>query len=171
MKTDIYGQPIYTEVEIQQILLRDPQYDIAQLRVSTLHEGAAQCDLGNRQLPLIDCGGGDNMYSIVEMDYRWQCKWWMPTHYAELDIERWCLDRATNEAQLQRIASELLLYNERGLQNMLRYMLYLVDTMREHGIIWGVGRGSCVSSYVLYIIGVHKIDSLWWDLPIDEFLK
>jgi DNA polymerase III alpha subunit len=43
--------------------------------------------------------------------------------------------------------------------------------MREHGVVWGVGRGSSVASYVLFLIGIHKIDSLYYDLPIDEFLK
>jgi DNA polymerase III alpha subunit len=54
---------------------------------------------------------------------------------------------------------------------LLCYMKYLVDTMRKHNIVWGVGRGSSVSSYVLYLIGIHRINSLTYDLSIDEFLK
>jgi DNA polymerase III alpha subunit len=47
----------------------------------------------------------------------------------------------------------------------------MVDVMREQDIVWGVGRGSSVASYVLYLIGVHKIDSLYYDLDIAEFLR
>ena len=51
------------------------------------------------------------------------------------------------------------------------FMKYLVDTLRKNNIIWGVGRGSSVASYVLYLLGVHRIDSLYYDLDITEFLK
>jgi DNA polymerase III alpha subunit len=50
-------------------------------------------------------------------------------------------------------------------------MKYLVDTLRKNIIVWGVGRGSSVASYILYLIGVHRIDSLYYDLDIAEFLK
>ena len=54
---------------------------------------------------------------------------------------------------------------------LLKYLKYLVDTMRNNNIVWGVGRGSSVASFVLFLIGVHKINSLYYDLPIEEFLK
>ena len=53
----------------------------------------------------------------------------------------------------------------------VKYLKYLVDTMRDNQVIWGVGRGSSVASYVLYLIGIHKIDSMYYDLPINEFLR
>jgi DNA polymerase III alpha subunit len=55
--------------------------------------------------------------------------------------------------------------------DLLFYLKYLVDTLRENKVLWGVGRGSSVASYVLYLIGVHKIDSLKYNLDIAEFLK
>ena len=55
--------------------------------------------------------------------------------------------------------------------HLLRYMIYLVDFMRENNIVWGVGRGSSVASYVLYLIGVHRIDSIQYDLDWREFLR
>jgi len=50
-------------------------------------------------------------------------------------------------------------------------MKYVVDTLRSNSIVWGVGRGSSVASYVLFIIGVHKIDSVKYKLAINEFFK
>jgi DNA polymerase III alpha subunit len=55
--------------------------------------------------------------------------------------------------------------------DLLFYLKYLVDTLRENKVVWGVGRGSSVASYVLYLIGIHKIDSIKYDLDITEFLK
>jgi DNA polymerase III alpha subunit len=43
--------------------------------------------------------------------------------------------------------------------------------MRDNNIVWGVGRGSSVASYVLYLLGIHKIDSIKYNLSPDEFFK
>ena len=72
---------------------------------------------------------------------------------------------------MQRVWEELDAFKERDMHNLLRYMIYLVDFMREHNIVWGVGRGSSVSSYVLYLIGIHKVDSIKYGLDINEFLR
>ena len=55
--------------------------------------------------------------------------------------------------------------------DVLRFMVYMIDTMRKNNIVWGVGRGSSVSSYILYLIGVHKVDSIKFELNIEEFLR
>ena len=95
----------------------------------------------------------------------------MPDKYKQLDVAKYLLDLCNTDAQLQRVGEELLLYQERDMFNLLKFLVYCVDTMREHSIVWGVGRGSSVASYVLYLIGVHKIDSLYYDLDIAEFLR
>ena len=95
----------------------------------------------------------------------------MPDSYADFDIAKFVLDQCQNGAELQRAGEELLIYQERDMFTLLRYLKYLVDTMRANKIVWGVGRGSSVSSFFLFLIGVHKINSLYYDLPIDEFLK
>ena len=89
----------------------------------------------------------------------------------DLDIAAWVLEKCKTEAELQRVGQELILYQERDLFNLLRFMKYLVDTLRQNKLVWGVGRGSSTASYVLYLIGVHRIDSLFYDLDIAEFLK
>jgi DNA polymerase III alpha subunit len=81
------------------------------------------------------------------------------------------LDQCTNEAELQRAGEELILFQERNMFVLLQYLKYLVDTMRKHNIVWGVGRGSSVASFVLFLLGVHRINSLYYDLSIDEFIK
>jgi DNA polymerase III alpha subunit len=63
------------------------------------------------------------------------------------------------------------LYQERDLFDLLRYLVYLVDVMKDNNVIWGVGRGSSVASYVLYLLGVHRIDSMFYDLDVREFLR
>ena len=81
------------------------------------------------------------------------------------------LDLCTTQEQLQRAGHELMLFQERDMFDLLRYLKYLVDVMKHNNIIWGVGRGSSVASYVLYLLQVHKIDSMFYDLDIKEFLR
>jgi len=95
----------------------------------------------------------------------------MPDEYKELDIAAYVLGLCTQDYELQRVGEELLLFQERDAFNLLRYMKYLVDTLRKNNIVWGVGRGSSVASYVLFLLGVHKINSIYYNLDIEEFLK
>lgn len=109
--------------------------------------------------------------SVPEFDRCRQGRWFMPDSYRDCDIAQHVLSLCTTQEQLQRVGEELLLYQERGLFDLLRYLRYLVDVMRDNHVIWGVGRGSSVSSYVLYLMGVHRIDSLFYDLDVREFLR
>jgi len=109
--------------------------------------------------------------SVPEFDSRKQGIWFMPDEYRDLDIAQHILDLCDTQEQLQRVGEELLLYQEHDLFDLLRYMKYLVDVMRENQVIWGVGRGSSVASYVLYLLGVHRIDSMYYDLDPREFLR
>ena len=89
-----------------------------------------------------------------------------------MDIAQHVLDLCQgDESKLQRVGKELLMYQERGLFDLLKYLKYLVDTMKDHKVIWGVGRGSSCASYVLYLMGIHKVDSMFYNLDVEEFLR
>jgi DNA polymerase III alpha subunit len=103
-----------------------------------------------------------------------QGEWFMPDEYKDINVFEYVLRKAEIpcEQHVQdRIWEELQEYEKRDMHNLLRYMIYLVDFMRENNIVWGVGRGSSVASYVLYLIGVHKINSIQYDLDWREFLR
>ena len=100
-----------------------------------------------------------------------QAHWNMPEEYKRLDIAEYVLSLCNTQEELQRCGHELLLYQEKDLFNLLRYLKYLVDVMTENKVIWGVGRGSSVASYVLYKLGVHRIDSMFYKLEPEEFLR
>jgi len=100
-----------------------------------------------------------------------QGEWFMPDEYKNMDIYSWVEQRCNTHDEVARIDEEFIAYEEKGLLDLLRYMVYLVDFMRENNIVWGVGRGSSVASYVLYIIGVHRINSIQYGLDWREFLR
>jgi hypothetical protein len=109
--------------------------------------------------------------SVAEFDAKRQQTWFMPDEYQNIDIAEHVLGLCQTPEQLQRVGQELLLYQQHNLFDLLRYLRYLVDVMTANNVIWGVGRGSSVSSYVLYLLGVHRIDSVFYDLDICEFLR
>jgi hypothetical protein len=109
--------------------------------------------------------------SVPEFHAVQQLMWHMPDQYKTLDIAEHVLGLCKTEAELQRCGAELLRYQERGLFDLLRYLTYLVDVMTLNQVIWGVGRGSSVASYVLYLLGVHRIDSIYYNLDVAEFLR
>lgn len=100
-----------------------------------------------------------------------QNQWIMDKEYLELNVEEYILNRCKTNEEIERVKEELELYKERDLFPILRLMIYICDKMRQNGIVWGVGRGSSVSSYCLYLIGIHKINSIKFDLDIGEFLR
>ena len=113
----------------------------------------------------------ENVTVVPDWDRVQQQTWFMPDEYRQLDIAQFVLDLCTSEPELQRCGEELLLYQERSLFPLLQYLKYLVDVMTQNQVIWGVGRGSSVASFVLYKLKVHRIDSLHYNLDVHEFLR
>jgi DNA polymerase III alpha subunit len=97
--------------------------------------------------------------------------WWMPDEYKNLNIIDYLLSKTNNEKEYQRVIEELAEFQERGLMPLLNYMVYFVTTMDNNNVVMGVGRGSSVASYILYLIGVHKVDSIKYDLDYKEFFR
>lgn len=106
-----------------------------------------------------------------EYDCDNQNKWFMPDSYYNLEIESYLLSLCKTVEEVDRVAEELELFYQHNMITVLKYLKYLVDTLRENNIVWGVGRGSSVASYCLFLLGVHKIDSIKYKLDINEFLK
>jgi len=169
MKTDDYGQIILTENDLCDLYMRDPTRTIKNCLVDK-QINLDSIFLSEENLPIL-VEYVDTKLSLEEFDEINQSQWQMPQEYYEIDIAKWILDQCKTEEELQRAGDELLKFHDRNMFPLLKYLKYLVDTMRRNNIVWGVGRGSSVASYVLYLIGIHRINSLYYQLSVDEFLK
>jgi DNA polymerase III alpha subunit len=169
MRTDNYGRLIFTETDICDMLLKDPTCTLSNVLVEDKILFNSDIVDINTIPKLVEYVGSD--LSVSQFDKTNQNNWNMPVEYKNLDIAKYILDQCSNSEELQRAGQELLLFQEREMFPLLQYLKYLVDTMRKHDVVWGVGRGSSVASFVLFLLGVHKINSLYYDLSIDEFLK
>ena len=109
--------------------------------------------------------------SVEKFDKTNQSDWFMPADAVHESLVEMLYGMCETDVQKDRVSQEINLFIQHGMFDLLYYLKYLVDTMRKNNIVWGVGRGSSVASYVLYLIGIHKIDSIKYELDINEFLK
>jgi DNA polymerase III alpha subunit len=167
MKTDKFGQIIYNESDLVSMIMREATIEGMLVEPGvTLEAASAYLE----QVPdLIEYLFTD--MTVKEFDVMKQNSWHMPDEYKHMDIAEYVLSLCDSDEKLQRCGQELLLFQERNLFDLLRYLKYLVDTLKSNNMIWGVGRGSSVASYVLYLLGVHRIDSMFYDLDAREFLR
>lgn len=98
-------------------------------------------------------------------------EWNIPDAVANLDLDVYFAERVKTLDEAVRVAEELALYRERNMEPMLRFMIHLVAVMQENKIVWGVGRGSSVSSFLLYLAGLHSVNSVKYNLDIKEFIR
>ena len=172
MKSDQYGRVEVTEQEAFYALYRGAVSDLSAVHIDdpevVAQYNQARATNADRiptleQLKQLDI-------SLADFDKLNQQQWFMPEDYCPNIIE-WLFEQCSNDEQAIRVSEELELFIQYKMMDVLRYVKYLVDTMRKEGIVWGVGRGSSVASYVLYLICVHKVDSIKYNLDIREFLK
>lgn len=173
MQTNKFGEIILDSEDLSDLIMRgqDPT-EIKNLTVDrSIDLEKLQRSIENPGSLLTWTFPEDSDRAIPEFDLIKQSNWFMPEEYKNLDIAVYVLSLCQTQEELQRAGQELLLYQERDLFDLLRYLKYLVDIMRENNVIWGVGRGSSVASYVLYLLGVHRINSMFYDLDPREFLR
>ncbi|VVC05083.1 Bacterial DNA polymerase III alpha subunit [uncultured archaeon] len=108
---------------------------------------------------------------VKEFHHENQQKWLMPEKYKNFNIESLLFSFCNTEEEKSRVQEELELYKKFELLDMLKYLKYLWDAARKHQIIWGIGRGSSCSSYCLYLMGIHRVNSLKYGLNIRDFLR
>ena len=170
LNLDEYGNALLTKEEGRTALLFG--HDISGAVITDEHE----VELYNKFSKKI-LGKEDQLSFPIDgidvEDYHNLCNqvWNIPAKYKALDIKEKLLSLCESDIERDRVELEYGMFEERNLIPLLQFLTYIVDYMRKNEIVWGVGRGSSVASYCLYLLGVHKVDSIKYDLPIEEFLK
>ena len=184
MKTDDLGIPRFSDRDLidmiysghadkVHVVLCDPSDDVDRFNAAMEEQGFSKLQ---KYVPLdVDQKTFDGVC---------QGEWFMPDEYKVYDLLSFFDVSVARETgypisnlgymktpEYARKQEELKAFQERDLVQLLRYMKYLVDFMRKNNIVWGVGRGSSVASYLLYLIGVHRINPIQYDLDWREFLR
>ena len=168
--TNQYGEPIVNCSDLMELVYQG--YDINKVKVNDSRVEKYNSIINELALdwPVIE-KLNEIEISVENYDFALQSDWYMPESYKNMDIEHYIKKLAKTEDEKIRVEEELILYKKYNILNVLKFLVYLITTMRENDIVWGVGRGSSVSSYVLYLLGVHKVNSIKYGLNIGDFLK
>lgn len=171
MKFDSYGNAFLTSNDVCELLYKNPDVSFENIILDDPDKfNDAVKHFYLECLPLKRHDVQSNI-SVDEFDAKNQNNWYMPEEYKSLDIVEHIVSLCKTDAELQRVAAELLLYEERNLFDLLRFLKYMIDLFKRHDVVYGIGRGSSTASYVLYLLGVHRVNSIAYDLDIKEFLK
>lgn len=172
MHVNRYGQVIRSEKEAVDLLYQNPDLDLTFINfdnpvtVNKFNDSAKACEVDIN----INQEYAFNI-SIEDYDKINQRQWFIPEELQNFDIDTWLYEQCQTENEFFRVQSELEQYDKFHMRQILVIAKYLVDEFRKNQIVWGVGRGSSVASYCLFLIGLHKVDSLKYNLDVAEFLK
>jgi len=165
MRTDNLGNLIFQEQDIFNMLYKGQAEYLDQIfteETPGIVQLFANSGITPKQLEL---------YATQELfDKANQSDWFIPKDYYPNLVEM-LYGMCTTTDQTDRVSEELEAFIEHDMLDLLFCLKYIVDTLRSNNVVWGVGRGSSVASYVLYLLGVHKIDSLKYNLDWREFLR
>ena len=151
---------VYRDIELTEILIEDSTF----------------IEKYNQFSKLFDIGDNikyEKPSKLPKEEYIKNClkEWNLPIEYESCDIKKLLYERCITDIEKQRVEDEYIEFEKRGLISVLKFLNYFVETLRKNNIVWGVGRGSSVASYCLYLLGVHKVDSIKYNLDMEEFLK
>ena len=169
IKINDHGDVIFTEQDAIDLLYTDPNFNISKLFFEDTEKYTASLKELGIDLPIINTA--PKRESLKEFDWNNINNWHMPEKYYQIDVLEWLLAKCQNDDERTRVQMEYMLFEQKEFVKVLQFLIYFIDTLRANNIVWGVGRGSSVSSFCLFLIGVHKINPLLYNLDITEFLR
>ena len=168
-KTNDHGDVTYSEEDAIELLYTDPEFNISKL----FFEDTAKYNQALKQtgLDLPEISTTPDRGPVADFDKNNINNWHMPEKYYKINVLEWLLEKCQNDEERFRVQLEYSLFEKKKFVKVLQFLIYFVDTLRENNVVWGVGRGSSVASFCLFLIGVHKINPLLYNLDINEFLR
>lgn len=168
MRLDKFNNPVFSSQDLFEFLYKGINFDHGSIVVDESDEIESFENITSTSIP---------RYTLVEnltinqYDTALQKNWFIGDEYKSFDIRQYCLSLCSSIEECSRVNEEMDEYERRNMMPLLRWLKYFVDTCLTNDILWGVGRGSSVSSYVLFLLGVHQIDSLKYNLDWRDFLR
>lgn len=168
-KINEHGDVIFSEEDAIDLLYTDPDFNISKLYFNDIEKYSASLKELGMDLPVLNTVPTRQKPELFDKE---NCKqWYMPEKYYQINVLQWLLDKCQNDEEKMRVQMEYDLFEKKNFIRVLQFLIYFIDTLRANNIVWGVGRGSSVASFCLFLIGVHKINPLLYNLDITEFLR
>ena len=168
-KINDHGDVIFSEEDVIELLYTDPDFDISKLYLSDIEKYCQSLKALGIDLPVINTVPKRPKPDVFDKE---NCdNWHMPDKYYQINVLQWLLDKCQNDEEKIRVQMEYDLFEKKKFIRVLQFLIYFVDTLRANNMVWGVGRGSSVASFCLFLIGIHKINPMLYNLDITEFLR
>jgi len=168
-KINDHGDVIFSEEDVIELLYTDPDFDLSKLYFDNIDKYSESLKELGIDLPVINTV--PERPTPAEFDKANCDNWHMPEKYYQINVLEWLLEKCQNDEERFRVQMEYDLFEKKNFLRVLQFLIYFVDTLRANNMVWGVGRGSSVASFCLFLIGVHKINPLLYNLDITEFLR
>jgi DNA polymerase III alpha subunit len=168
-KINDYGDVIFSEEDTIDLLYADPEFNISKLYFKDVKKYSQSLKELGIDLPVIQTA--PNRSNLADFDEENCNNWHMPDSYYHINVLQWLLDRCQSEEEKMRVQMEYDLFEKKKFIRVLQFLIYFVNILRENNVVWGVGRGSSVASFCLFLIGIHKINPMLYNLDITEFLR
>ena len=169
IKINDHGDVIFTEQDAIDLLYTDPDFNISKLFFDQTDQYTSSLKELGIDLPIINTA--PSRESLKEFDEKNINNWHMPEKYYQINVLEWLLDKCQNDKERSRVQMEYDLFEQKRFIRVLQFLIYFINTLRANNMVWGVGRGSSVASFCLFLIGVHKINPMFYNLDITEFLR
>jgi len=168
-KTNEHGDVIFSEEDAIDLLYTNPDFDITKLYFTDIDKYSQSLKTLGIDLPVINKVPNRSDPDLFDKE---NCEQWhMPDKYYKINVLEWLLEKCQTDEEKMRVQMEYSLFEKKQFIRVLQFLIYFVDRLRENNIVWGVGRGSSVASFCLFLIGVHKINPMLYNLDITEFLR
>lgn len=168
MRLNKYSELIFNDEDLLALLYSGKSEFLSSVLVDDSNDATV---LKNNNINITVYNSDDEKLTVEEFDKNRQDKWFIPEKYQSLDIREYCLSKCASTVEGARVIEEYQEFEKKDMIPLLKFLKYLVDKLREEKLVWGVGRGSSVSSYILYLLGIHKINSIKHNLDWREFIR
>ena len=169
IKINDYGDCVYTEQDALELIYSNPALDISKLFLQSPDQYNDTVRELGQDFPFLKTI--PNREPLYEFDAINCGNWHMPKKYYDINVLEWLIDKCQSDDEKARVREEYALFVEKKFVKVLQFLIYFVDTLRANNVVWGVGRGSSVASFCLFLIGVHKINPMLYNLDYTEFLR
>jgi len=169
IKINDYGDCIFTEQDALDLLYTNPDFDISKLFFESpdqYNDSVMETGLEVATIKKVP-----NREPLYQFDQIHCGNWHMPEKYHNIDVLNWLLDKCQSEEEKIRVKDEYSLFEKKKFIKVLQFLIYFVNTLRANNVVWGVGRGSSLSSFILFLIGINKVNPITHNLDIHEFLR
>jgi DNA polymerase III alpha subunit len=174
-----YGHQVYKELDLIDLLITGDNIDGC---VCELSDNITQFIKSNEDVCAPTTISIYTQPSTSPFDYHqpYVLDYQIPDEYKTFDLVKYIFDKVEEKSKsfsydieiaYTRIEQELELFYAHDLENYVRSIVFIIDSLSKNNIIHGCGRGSSVASFILFLIGVHYVDPIKYDINISEFLR